>query len=40
MFGGKIQMLPERKGNRMISDVFTDKIRALGWSSKDKLKII
>ena len=38
MFGGKIQMLPERKGNRMISDVFTDKIRALGWTSKHKLK--
>ncbi len=38
MFGGKIQMLPERKGNRMISDVFTDKIRALGWSPKHKLK--
>ena len=38
MFGGKIQMLPERKGNRMISDVFTDKIRSLGWSSKHKLK--
>lgn len=38
MFGGKIQMLPERKGNRMISDVFTDKTRALGWSPKHKLK--
>ena len=38
MFDGKIQMLPERKGNRMTSDVFTDKIRSLGWSPKHGLK--
>jgi UDP-glucose 4-epimerase len=31
MFGGKIEMLPERKGNRMTADVMTAKTRALGW---------
>lgn len=36
-FGGKIQMLPERKGNRMTADVVTDKTQALGWQPKRKL---
>lgn len=31
MFGGEIEMLPERKGNRMMSDVVTTKTEALGW---------
>lgn len=31
MFGGKIDMLPERKGNRMTADVMTSKTEALGW---------
>jgi len=37
LFGGKIEMLPERKGNRMTADVVTDKTQALGWSPKRKL---
>ncbi len=31
MFGGEIEMLPERKGNRMSADVVTSKTEALGW---------
>lgn len=31
MFDGKIEMLPERKGNRMVADVLTCKTEALGW---------
>ncbi len=31
MFGGKIEMLPERKGNRMNADVMTTKTEVLGW---------
>ncbi len=31
MFGGEIQMLPERKGNRMTADVMSAKTEALGW---------
>ena len=34
LFGGEINMLPERKGNRMTADVMTDKTKALGWSPK------
>ena len=37
-FGGKIQMLPERKGNRMTADVVTDKTQTLGWQPKRSLK--
>jgi len=32
-FGGKIVMLPERKGNRMTADVVTAKTEALGWKA-------
>jgi len=32
MFGGKITMLPERKGNRAGSGIDTSKAQALGWS--------
>jgi len=31
MFDGEIEMLPERKGNRMTADVVTEKTRTLGW---------
>lgn len=37
MFGGKVEMLAERKGNRMSADVITEKIKALGWSAKQNL---
>lgn len=37
LFGGKIEMLPERKGNRMTASVVVDKTRALGWSPKKTL---
>lgn len=38
LFGGKIEMLPERKGNRMTADVMTKKTQALGWSPKRTLE--
>jgi len=31
LFGGKVEMLPERKGNRMTADIITAKTEALGW---------
>jgi UDP-glucose 4-epimerase len=31
LFAGDIQMIPERKGNRMTADVMTSKTEALGW---------
>lgn len=31
MFGGEIEMLPERRGNRMVAEVLTEKTKALGW---------
>ncbi|HHO41784.1 MAG TPA: NAD-dependent epimerase/dehydratase family protein [Epsilonproteobacteria bacterium] len=34
LFGGQIDMLPERRGNRMGAEVITDKTKALGWSAK------
>lgn len=34
MFKGKIEMLPERKGNRMTAKLVTKKTEALGWKSK------
>jgi len=37
MFGGEIEMLPERKGNRMLASVISDKTRALGWEPKINL---
>jgi UDP-glucose 4-epimerase len=37
MFNGHIEMLPERKGNRMTADVMADKTKALGWSAKRTL---
>ncbi|MEI8631930.1 NAD-dependent epimerase/dehydratase family protein [Vibrio sp. PP-XX7] len=38
MFNGQIEMLPERKGNRMTADVITDKTKALGWKPRRKLE--
>jgi len=38
MFGGHIQMLPERKGNRMTADVMTAKTQALGWNATRTIK--
>lgn len=37
LFGGRVEMLPERKGNRMTADVVTDKTKALGWYPKRSL---
>jgi len=34
MFGGKIEMLPERRGNRMSAEVITAKTESLGWIPK------
>lgn len=38
LFGGKIEMLPERKGNRMTADFMAKKTQALGWSPKHTLE--
>jgi UDP-glucose 4-epimerase len=38
MYGGEIEMLPTRKGNRMTAEVKNDKTKALGWFPKIKLK--
>ncbi len=38
MFGKKIIMLPERKGNRMTADVITSKTEALGWKPTTVIK--
>jgi UDP-glucose 4-epimerase len=38
MFGGEIQMLPERKGNRMTADVMSAKTEALGWKPTRTIK--
>ncbi|MDO4228190.1 MAG: NAD-dependent epimerase/dehydratase family protein [Capnocytophaga sp.] len=34
LFGGNVQMLPERKGNRMIADVISEKTKHLGWKAE------
>lgn len=38
LFGGEVEMLPERKGNRMTASISTDKLRALGWSPNHTLR--
>jgi len=38
MFGGDIEMLPERKGNRMTADVVSAKTEALGWKPKHTIE--
>jgi UDP-glucose 4-epimerase len=37
MFGGEIEMIPERKGNRMSADVVTKKTKYLGWQPKENI---
>ena len=37
MFGGKIELVEARKGNRMSARVITDKTELLGWESKYNL---
>jgi UDP-glucose 4-epimerase len=34
MFGGEIDMLPERPGNRMSAEVIIDKTKELGWKPR------
>jgi len=38
MFGGEIEMLPERKGNRMTAPVVSEKTQALGWKPIKNIK--
>tara|TARA_B110000091_G_C13733535_1_gene440114 strand:+ start:218 stop:1075 length:858 start_codon:yes stop_codon:yes gene_type:complete len=38
LFEGEIEMIPERKGNRMTAHVITEKIIDLGWKPKFNLK--
>jgi UDP-glucose 4-epimerase len=38
MFGGDVQMLPERQGNRMMADVVTAKTEALGWKTTKSIQ--
>lgn len=38
LFGGLIEMIPERKGNRMVADVMIEKTKSLGWFPKMKLE--
>jgi UDP-glucose 4-epimerase len=38
MFGGEIEMLPARKGNRMTAKVVCEKTRALGWKPTRDIK--
>lgn len=38
LFGGKIKMLPERKGNRMGGTLKTSRTKSLGWKSKVSLR--
>ena len=38
LYGGEIQILPKRRGNRMTAEVISDKTKALGWSPKKNLK--
>jgi len=38
MFGGTIEMLPMRKGNRMTADVISAKTEALGWKPTKTIK--
>lgn len=37
MFGGKINMLPERRGNRMTGGVKVQKTQDLGWKAQHSL---
>lgn len=37
MFGGEIEYLPERKGNRLSAEVKSEKTMALGWKPQREL---
>ena len=37
MFGGPIELLPERRGNRMTADLMTTKTEVLGWRCETTL---
>jgi UDP-glucose 4-epimerase len=37
LFGGKVEMIPNRPGNRLDSVADTSRIRALGWNPKRTL---
>lgn len=38
LFGAEVNMLPSRKGNRMVADVVTSKTQALGWQAKQNIR--
>jgi len=38
MFGGKIEMLPERKGNRLTAEVVTARTEKLGWKPSRNIR--
>ena len=38
MFGGEIEYLPERRGNRESSELMTTRIKELGWKQKSNLR--
>jgi UDP-glucose 4-epimerase len=38
MLGCDIEMIPERKGNRMVAEVVIEKTEKLGWSSNESLE--
>lgn len=38
LFGGDIEMLPERRGNRFTADVIVEKTKSLGWIPKRRLE--
>jgi UDP-glucose 4-epimerase len=38
MYNGDIDMLPERRGNRMTAEVISAKTKVLGWKPKRKLQ--
>ncbi len=37
LFGGEIEFLPERNGNRMTAEVVSSKTKALGWRVKNHI---
>ena len=38
LYGGEIEMIPKRAGNRMVAEVITTKTEALGWKPTKKLE--
>jgi UDP-glucose 4-epimerase len=38
MYGGEVQMLPERRGNRMTAEVVSQKTEALGWKARHSVR--